>query len=78
MLKNISRTQVVGAWVAAVLVLMAGSIVAGAHLTVGTGALWLVASVMPPGVMLLLWHGAPPVTVAEVLYANKMSDTVRP
>jgi hypothetical protein len=68
MLKNISRTQWIGAWVAGVVVMMAGSVVAGASLTISAGELWLVAGIVPPAVMWLLWRGAPPLTVAEVLY----------
>ena len=33
------------------------------------GTLWLAACVVPPAVMLAVWRGAPPLTVAEVLYA---------
>ena len=68
MLKNISRTQLVGAWVAAVMVLLACSVVAGATLTFSTAQLWLVAGVVPPAILLILWRGAPPATVAEVLH----------
>ena len=68
MLKNLSRTQLVGAWVAAVMVLLALSVVAGANLTFSTAQLWLVAGVVPPAILLILWRGAPPATVAEVLH----------
>jgi hypothetical protein len=78
MLTNISRTQFVGAWVAAVIVLIAGSVVAGMELTVSTGQLWLAAGVVPPAIMLFLWRGAPPATVAEVLYAvNSQPKQIR-
>ncbi len=56
-------------WVAAVIVMAACSVVWGIDLTVNNGGLWLVACLMPPAVMLLVWRGPPPVTVAEVLYA---------
>jgi len=68
-LKKISRTQWLGAWVAGVIVTMAGAVVAGASLTISTSELWLVAGIVPPAVMWLLWRGAPPLTVAEVLYS---------
>jgi hypothetical protein len=74
MLMNISRTQLVGTWIAAVAVLFAGSIVAGAAMTVSIGQLWFVTGVIPPVIMLLLWRGAPPATVAEVLYAANNHD----
>jgi hypothetical protein len=68
MLKNISRTHWMAAWVAGVIAMMAGSVAAGASLTISTGELWLVAGIVPPAVIWLLWRGAPPLTVAEVLY----------
>jgi hypothetical protein len=74
MLKNISRTQLAGSWIAAVIVLMACSVVAGADITVGAGELWLTGTLVPPAIMLLLWHRTPTLTVAELLYAvNKRS-----
>ena len=72
MLKDISRTRVAGAWCAAVTVIGACSVVAGAALTIGTAELFLATCLVPPAVMLLIWRGAPPATVAEVLYtANR-------
>jgi hypothetical protein len=69
MLKNVSRTKIAGTWVAAIIVLMACSVVVGADMTIGTAELWFVACVVPPGLLLLLWRGAPPLTVAELLHA---------
>jgi hypothetical protein len=78
MLKNISRTQLFATWVAAVIVMMACSVVAGADTTIGIGQLWLAAGVVPPAVILLLWHGVPPVTVAELPYSvNRQSKEGR-
>jgi hypothetical protein len=68
MLKNISRAELVGAWVGTVIVTMACFVVAGMDVTISTGQLWLVAGIVPPTVMLLLWRGAAPATVAEVLH----------
>jgi len=36
--------------------------------TSGAVELWLAACLVPPAVMLLVWRGAPPVTVAELLH----------
>lgn len=41
----------------------------GVSITVGTGALFLVASLVPPAIVLMVWRGAPPQTIAELLYA---------
>jgi hypothetical protein len=67
MLRNVSREQLVGLWVATLIVMMAMSIVAGVNLTVSGALLWLIGGVVPPGVMLLLWHAAPPLTVRQML-----------
>ena len=70
MLKDLSRARVAGAWCLAVLAIGALGVVAGAAITVSNVELLLVACVVPPAVMLLMWRGAPPRTVAtEVLYA---------
>lgn len=69
MLKGISRTRLVGAWCAAVIVIGACGVVAGVSLTIGYAALLLTVCVVPPAVMLLVWGGAPPQTVAELLYS---------
>ena len=79
MLNNISRLRVVGAWCALVLVIAALSVVAGAGITLSNGELLLVACLAPPAVMLLVWRGAPPATVAELLHSvNRPSKDTRP
>jgi hypothetical protein len=45
----------------------AGIVWAGGALTVGNGELWLIACAVPSMVILLVWRGAPPLTVAELL-----------
>ena len=69
MLKNVSRGQWAGRWLAAMAVMFASSIVLGGPSTGNVTALWLLACLAPPAVMMLVWRGAPPPTVAEVLYA---------
>jgi hypothetical protein len=69
MLTNISRSQLAGAWCAAIVLIAAFGALAGVALTTSRLELLLAICVVPPAVMLLLWRGAPPVTVAEVLHA---------
>ena len=69
MLRNISREQVVGGWIAAIIVAMVVSVVAGAAITFSNAALWLIGGVVPPGVLLMLWH-AEPLTVSQLLRAT--------
>jgi hypothetical protein len=46
----------------------------GIGVTVSNAELWLAVCMVPPAVMLLVWRGAPPITVAELLHAvNKPS-----
>ena len=70
MLKHISRMQVAVAW--CVSVVMVGAIAAvtgGTSVTLANGGLLLMVGLIPPAIMLLVWHGPPPLTIAEVLHA---------
>ena len=69
MLKNITRNRLVGLWFAAVAVVIASVVAMGVNVAVSTTALLLALSLVPPGIMLVLWRGAPPPTVGELLYA---------
>jgi hypothetical protein len=69
MLKNISPARLAGWWTAAVIVTMSCGVVAGGAITMGNAELWLIACVVPPVVMLLLWHGGSPATPAEALFS---------
>jgi hypothetical protein len=66
-------------WCAAVTALATISMVWGIALTPNSSVLWLVACLVPPAVMLLVWRGPPPLTVAELLYAvDQPSKNVKP
>ena len=69
MLKHITRNRLVGFWFAAAAVILASVVAIGVNPGVSTIALLLMLSLVPPGVMFILWHGAPPPTVGEILYA---------
>jgi len=69
MWNNISRQRVTGAWCALILVIAAGGIVAGVPVTLATVAWLLAIGLIPPVVMLFVWRGAPPPTVAELLHS---------
>ncbi len=69
MLNNISRAYIVSAWIGLVAVLGATAVAAGAHLSVGIGLLCLVVAVLPPAVLMLLWHGTPAASMKDLLYA---------
>ena len=67
MLKHITRNRLVGFWFAVVAVLIASVVVMGGNVGVSTTALLLTLSLVPPGIMLVLWRGALPPTVGEIL-----------
>ena len=69
MLKEISRTRLVGFWFAAVAVIIAWVVVTGVNVAISTAALLLTMCLVPPVIMLLVWRGAPPPTVGELRYA---------
>jgi hypothetical protein len=68
MLKDITRNRLVGFWFAAVAVIIGSVVAMGVNVGVSTTALLLTLSLVPPGIMLALWRGAPSPTVAEILY----------
>jgi hypothetical protein len=63
------RSRLAGIWVFSVAVLAASSVVLGLSITSSNALLWLVACVVPPAVMLMVWPSAPPLTVAELLHS---------
>ena len=75
MLKEISRTRLVGVWFVAVAVIIAWVVAMGVNIAISTTALLLTMCLVPPAVMLLVWRGDPPPTVGEILYsANKPKE----
>jgi len=69
MLKDITRNRLVGLWFAAVAVIIGFVVAMGAKVGVTTTALLLTLSLVPPGIVLVLWRGAAPATVREILFA---------
>ena len=69
MLNAMTRGTAIGVWFAIVAVTAAiTTVVLGVAVTTSTGLLLLGACFVPPAVMLMVWRGAPPVTIAEVLH----------
>jgi hypothetical protein len=70
MLKNISRARLLGAWFGTVALVLAGCLAGGVTVTAGNVVLWSVVCLVPPAVMLFVWHaGASAVTMTELLHA---------
>jgi hypothetical protein len=64
----------IGAWFALLVAVAAIGALAGASITLENSALWLLAGIVPPAVMLMVWRGAPPATVAEILHTVDRRD----
>jgi hypothetical protein len=68
------RRELPGASIEILLAAAGAVALAGVAMTVGVSALWFAAAVVPPAVILLVWRGAPPPTIAEVLHAVDRRD----
>ena len=69
MFQSITRPIAIGIWFALLLLIAAVTEVVGMPITAAASSLWVAACVVPPAIMLLVWRGAPPKTVAEVLHS---------
>lgn len=68
MFKHVSRGRVISVWFAAVAIAFVASLLAGVAATPSTWALLLLTSLVPPVISFVVWRGAPPLTVAELLH----------
>ena len=69
MFRSRSFRLALSAWMALFVAVAGVGALSGAVLTLSAGAFWFAACIVPPAVMLAVWRGAPPQTVAEVLHA---------
>jgi hypothetical protein len=67
MLRNMTRSKVIQVWFTIVALVVAAAIALGASVTVGTGVMLLALGLVPPAIVLVLWPGVQPPTVAEML-----------
>ena len=74
MLKNLTRGRVIGAWFVTMALATVASLGFGAAATPGTWTLLFLIGLIPPAISLIVWRGAPPQTVAEVLYSVRQED----
>jgi hypothetical protein len=80
MLKHVSRTRLALGWCVLVVAFGAIAVMNGgtAAITLANGGLLLMVGLIPPAIMLLVWRGPPPLTIAEVLHdAGKPSTQDR-
>lgn len=78
MLNTFTRNRLVGCWFAVIAVIIAVVVAMGVNVDVGTTALLLTLSLVPPGIIVMLWRGAPSPTVAEILHGANTSKDGRP
>jgi len=63
MSQDISRGRLANIWIVASVMIAACSAILGVDMSVNNGLLWLVASVVPPAVILIAWRDAPVTTI---------------
>ena len=68
MLKNMTRSRLIQIWFATVVLVLVAAAALGASMTIGTGVVLLVLSLVPAAIVLLLWPGIQPQTASEVLH----------
>jgi len=69
MFRSMNRRITVGVWITLLVAVAGIGLLSGASITMRSVAFWFLVCSVPPAVMLMVWRGAPPLTVAEVIYA---------
>jgi hypothetical protein len=74
MFRSTNKRTIAVAWVAILAAGGGAAALSGVPMANGVGALWFALCVVPPAVMLLVWRGAPPPTISEILYTVDRRD----
>jgi hypothetical protein len=67
-MKDMTRTRLIGIWFSAVFVVVVAAMAFGAAVTIGTVALLLAMCLVPPVLVWMLWRTGSPATIAEVIH----------
>jgi hypothetical protein len=67
MLKKMTRARVIQVWFAAVVLVFVAALAFGPEVTVGTGVMLLLLSIVPPVIAFFLWPAADAPTVGDVI-----------
>lgn len=67
--RDMTRLRLIQVWFATMSLVVVASVALGATVTVGTAAVLLALSLVPPAIVLVLWPGVQPIT-ADVLYGR--------
>ena len=65
---RIFRASVIGVWFTIFASVVAWSVTGGMSITPSTAVFLVSLALAPPAILSALWQGAPPQTMAEVLY----------
>ena len=68
MLNDITRSRLLQIWFAAVALIAVAGFALGASVTLSTGAILLALCLVPPAIIMKLWPGVQPQTIAQVLH----------
>jgi hypothetical protein len=74
MVKSVTRSRLIQAWFAAVLLIAVAGVAFGMSVTVTTGAMLLAMSLVPPAIAMLLWPKAQSPTAGDVLRGADRRD----
>jgi hypothetical protein len=65
---NMTRSRLIQVWFATISLVIVAAVALGVTVTIGTAAVLLALSLVPPVIVLVLWPGVQPTTAADVLY----------
>jgi hypothetical protein len=68
MLRDMTRSNVIQVWFAAVALIVVAAVAFGAGVTVSTGVMLVALCLVPPAIVLMVWPGVQPRTASEVLH----------
>jgi hypothetical protein len=70
MLRERTRSGLILVWFATISLVVAAAVALDATFAVGTAAVLLALTMVPPAIVLVLWPGVQPMTAADVLYGR--------
>ena len=73
-LREMTRSRLIQLWFATMSLVVAAAVALGVTVTIGTAAILVVLSLVPPAIVLALWPGVQPMTAADVLYGRDRRD----
>ena len=73
-LRAMTRSRLIQVWFATMSLVVATAVALGVTVTIGTAAILVALSLVPPAIGLALWPGVQPMTAADVLYGRDRRD----